>query len=264
MKNRRREIIIELQITTIRRKGSSPRRAARRGAADVAGVAKSVVSRNPFLDDGKTHKTPSRWCMYLLSRGHSSRCTPPVASSRGSHDGGRSMQIREINARKFHYNSARKISSSSCYPLFPYQLPSARFPVAYSRVTSPFSPPLSGRQEHPHYLVLPHSPRKMARKATGKTSRCFVRGKMAPTLEYISPSLPGEALLFVSWIPCAIRDSIIDRTAFLVVDRSSRRPLDPTAREMLPPLPSETLFVSKTRCSYATVIRDSFVVENLN
>lgn len=52
---------------------------------------------------------------------------------------------------------------------------------------------------------------------------------MAPTLEYISPSLPGEALLFVSWIPCAIRDSIIDRTAFLVVDRSSRRPLDPTA-----------------------------------
>jgi len=24
------------------------------------------------------------------------------------------MQIREINARKFHYNSTRKISSSSC------------------------------------------------------------------------------------------------------------------------------------------------------
>lgn len=143
MKNRRREIIIELQITTIaeRVRVHGARRAAR-GAADVAGVAKSVVSRNPFLDDGKTHKTPSRWCMYLLSRGHSSRCTPPVASSRGSHDGGRSMQIREINARKFHYNSARKISSSSCYPLFPYQLPSARFPVAYSRVTSPFSPPL--------------------------------------------------------------------------------------------------------------------------
>lgn len=30
---------------------------------------------------------------------------------------------------------------------------------------------LSGRQEHPHYLVLPHSPRKMAEKVAGKSVR---------------------------------------------------------------------------------------------
>lgn len=67
--------------------------------------------------------------------------TPPVASLRGSHDGGRSMQIREINARKFHYNSARKISSSSCYPLFPYEPLSAPFRVAQSRAIPLFLPP---------------------------------------------------------------------------------------------------------------------------
>jgi len=66
---------------------------------------------------------PTSSCMYLRTyvRGHSflvatpHASTHPVASfARQPRRGGRNMQIREINARKFHYNSTRKISSSSC------------------------------------------------------------------------------------------------------------------------------------------------------
>lgn len=55
--------------------------------------------------------------VHVLSKSRTLVSLHPSGSlflARGSHDGGRSMQIREINARKFHYNSARKISSSSC------------------------------------------------------------------------------------------------------------------------------------------------------
>lgn len=79
---------------------------------------------------------------------------PPLL---GSHDGGRNMQIREINARKFHYNSTRKISSSSCDPPPPTATSSfltapcnhfslARLHPPRSGVPSPFLPSF---QDHP-------------------------------------------------------------------------------------------------------------------
>lgn len=112
---------------------------------------------------------------------HSSPRPPPFLYPplRGSHDGGRNMQIREINARKFHYNSTRKISSSSCDPPPPptatpsfLTAPCNHFSLAHPREAKPRPPscrPFRTIQEHPHYLVLPHSPRKMAEKVAGKT-----------------------------------------------------------------------------------------------
>lgn len=160
--------------------------------SDVAGATKSVVSCNPFLDGSKTHNLPQplRACTYVRTSPRTlvSRCTPslpirpPVLYPplRSSHDGGRNMQICEINARKFHYNSTRKISSSSCNPT--PTTPSFLTPLVTTSVSLASTPArngglipllaiLSGRQEHPHYLVLPHSPRKMAEKVTGKTVR---------------------------------------------------------------------------------------------
>lgn len=113
---------------------------------------------------------------------------PPL---RGSHDGGRNMQIREINARKFHYNSTRKISSSSCDPHPRLPTPLSLPPLVTTSVslastpTEPRPPscrPFRTIQEHPHYLVLPHSPRKMAEKVAGKTMRRLDRTKMASAL----------------------------------------------------------------------------------
>lgn len=56
----RYEIIIELQINRIAEKERGREGVRAAATTDVAGVTKSVVSRNPFLDDGKTHKIPSR------------------------------------------------------------------------------------------------------------------------------------------------------------------------------------------------------------
>jgi len=101
---------------------------------------------------------------------------PPL---RGSHDGGRNMQIREINARKFHYNSTRKISSSSCDP-HPRLPPSLSLPplvtTSVSLASTPtksgapssFLPSFQNIQEHPHYLVFPRSTRKMAGKTVNR------------------------------------------------------------------------------------------------
>ncbi|KAG7210064.1 hypothetical protein KM043_011638 [Ampulex compressa] len=65
---------------------------------------------------------------------------------------------------------------------------------AHGEATSEAAP--SGRQEHPHYLVLPHSPRKVARKAAGKTLRLLVRCKMAPTLKFGRPPSRKNRPLF--------------------------------------------------------------------
>jgi len=77
--------------------------------------------------------SPFSSCMYLCTYvAEDTRLVAPIPPFtpflypplRSSHDGGRNMQIREINARKFHYNSTRKISSSSCDPPPPTATPS--------------------------------------------------------------------------------------------------------------------------------------------
>jgi len=157
--------------------------------SDAAGATKSVVSCNPFLDGSKTHNPLSSPAIsnlllhvltYVAEDTRFSLQPPRVhhavsSFARQPRRGGRNMQIREINARKFHYNSTRKISSSSCNPLpVPCAPPCNHFSSRGARNGGPAVPllaVLSGRQEHPHYLVLPYSPRKMAEKVAGKTVR---------------------------------------------------------------------------------------------
>lgn len=161
-------------------------------------VAKHTTSRLlfPFPLLRSPSSTPFSPCMYLRTYVRTSPRTlvslqpnPPSGPLlylplRGSHDSGRNMQIREINARKFHYNSTRKISSSSCTPPrdrpgtpFFLTAPCNHFSLARLHTHERSGGPrtllaiLSGRQEHPHYLVFPHSPWKMVEKVAGKTVR---------------------------------------------------------------------------------------------
>lgn len=97
------------------------------------------------------------------------------------------MQIREINAWNFHYNSASKISRPS----------SQR-----ERVSSSFSPSprsffneLCG--EHPYYLVFPRRPPwKMTGKAPGKSIE-LQPAKMAPTKKHPLSPMHAPFLLFI-------------------------------------------------------------------